>query len=102
MHTGRPSITVNPTGGKIPQGTNIVLHCEGSGKGSLVYTWMRMEHGREWSVIDNSNVNTYTTSVSGLYRCNVRNKAGSVVSEAAEVEVYGEYSICAAYMPLYI
>ena len=98
VYTGPPLITVNPTGGNIPLGTNVVLQCEASGKGSLVYSWVSMQTGRGWTVIDNSNTTTYTTSVTGLYRCNVRNEAGSVVSTAAAVEVYGMYSICAMYM----
>jgi len=91
-------ITVNPTGGNIPLGTNIVLHCEASGKGSLVYSWVTMQTGNGWTVIGSSNTTTFTTSVSGLYRCNVRNEAGSVVSSAAAVDVYGMRSTCVVCM----
>ena len=72
-------------------GYNVTLECEASGRGLLAYLWEKRESGGDWTIVDDSNTTTYTTSISGLYQCNVSNEAGSVVSNNATVNVYGEY-----------
>ncbi|XP_065918141.1 receptor-type tyrosine-protein phosphatase S-like isoform X3 [Dysidea avara] len=86
---GPPTFLVHPVGGDIPMGYNVTLECEASGRGLLAYLWEKRESGGDWTIVDDSNTTTYTTSISGLYQCNVSNEAGSVVSNSATVNVYG-------------
>ena len=69
--------------------------CRASGLGMLLYSWERSS-GSGWTTVSNDNTTSYTTNAvltSGqyMYRCNVSNEAGSVVSNSATVNVYGEY-----------
>jgi len=70
--------------------------CKASGLGTLVYSWERSSGGRsKWLTVSNNNTTSYsinTTLTIGkyIYRCRVRNEAGSVVSNNATVNVYGE------------
>ena len=58
-----------------------------------MYTWERRS-GRSWNTVTNRS--SYTTNSNMAvgqytYRCVVRNEAGSVMSNSATVNVYGEY-----------
>ena len=94
---GPPVITVHPTGGDVPLGRSITLMCGASGLGTLVYSWERSS-GSSWTTVSNDNTSytTNTTLTIGeyMYRCNVSNEAGSVVSNSATVNVYGECPHC--------
>jgi len=79
----------------VPLRGNITLTCRASGLGTLVYSWERSS-GSSWTTVSNDNTTSYTTNtrlVIGqyMYRCRVSNEAGSVVSNNAIVNVYGEY-----------
>ena len=92
--TGPPKITDHPTGGDVPMGRSITLMCRASGLGTLVYSWERRS-GSSWTAINNANRPSYTTNTNMAvgqysYRCVVRNEAGSVRSNRATVNVYGE------------
>ena len=68
--------------------------CRASGLGTLVYSWER-RFGRRWTTISDDNTASYTTDTTltigeYMYRCSVSNEAGSVVSNSATVNVYGE------------
>ena len=70
--------------------------CRASGVGTLVYSWERRSSGRRWTTVSNDNTTSYTTNTTltieeYMYRCRVSNEAGSVVSNSAMVNVYGEY-----------
>jgi len=70
--------------------------CRASGLGTLIYSWEIRRSGNSWTTIDNAERTSYTTSRSVavgqyMYRCNVNNEAGSVVSHYATVNVFGEY-----------
>ena len=94
MNVGPPVINNSPTGGNAPSGEAILLTCSGSGKGTLVFSWERSSGGSWITVVTNST--SYTTNSTlaigqYMYRCRVSNEAGSVVSNIATVNVYGEY-----------
>ena len=89
-------ITDQPTGGVVPMGQSITLMCTASVLG-LTYSWERNSSGSSWTTVSKDNTTSYTTDTtltSGqyMYRCRVRNEAGSVVSNSATVNVYGECS----------
>ena len=85
-----------------PKGTNnvamrrsIVLTCRANGQGMLEYSWAIKSSGK-WTAVSNDNTTSYTTDTTlaigqYMYRCRVSNDAGSVVSNNAIVNVYGEY-----------
>ena len=78
-------------------GRSITLMCRANGLGTLVYSWERRRSGSSWTTVSNDNTTSYTTDTTltigeYMYRCNVSNEAGSVVSNSATVNVYGEYS----------
>ena len=87
-------ITNHPTGGDVPEGRSITLTCTANGTGSLEYSWQRSS-GSNWTPVSSNNT-SYTTDTAlaigrYMYRCNVSNNDGSVVSNNAIVNVYGEY-----------
>jgi len=91
---GPPSIRTHPMDVNIPEGSTATLKCRANGRGTLMYSW---EIG-SWTLINNTNSPSYTTNRNMVvgqytYRCVVRNEAGSVVSNSATVNVYGEYCI---------
>ena len=70
--------------------------CRASGLGTLVYSWERISSDSSWTTVNNAEATSYTTSrrmAIGryMYRCRIINEAGSVVSNSATVNVYGEY-----------
>ena len=87
-------ITSHPSSSNdIPVGRSITLMCRASGLGTLVYSW---ERSSGWTTVSNDNTTSYTTDTTlaigqYMYRCRVSNDAGSVVSNDAIVNVYGEY-----------
>ena len=94
--TGPPMIIDHPMRNAVPIGGSITLMCRASGLGTLIYSWEIRHSGSSWTTIDNAKGTSYTTSRSVavgqyMYRCNVSNEAGSVVSDIATVNVYGEY-----------
>ena len=88
-------ILVHPGGGDVPMNGNIILISRASGLGTLEYSWER-NSGFAWIIVSNDNTTSYTTDTTlaigqYMYRCRVSNEAGSVVSNIATVNVYGEY-----------
>ena len=76
-------------------GRSITLMCRASGLGTIVYSWRGRSSGSSWTTVSNDNTTSYTTNTTlatGVYkyRCRVSNEAGSVVSNSATVNVYGE------------
>jgi len=93
---GPPEIIDHLTAGDVPMGRSITLMCRASGLGTLVYSWERRSSGSSWTTVSNDNTASYTTDTTltigqYMYRCNVSNEAGSVVSNSATVNVYGKY-----------
>ena len=91
MVTNHPS-----SSNDIPAGSNVTLICRASGLGTLVYSWERSSGSSSWTTVSNDNTTSYTTDTTlaigqYMYRCRVSNEAGSVVSNNAIVNVYGEY-----------
>ena len=94
VSTGPPEITNHPKGGDVPMGRSITLMCRASGLGKLVYSWEKRNSSSSssWTTISNDNTTLYTTDTTltigeYMYRCNVSNEAGSVVSNNATVTV---------------
>ena len=92
---GPPVVTGHPTGSDISIGKSVTLMCSASGLGTLIYSWERSS-GSNWTTVSNDNTTSYTTDTTlaigqYMYRCRVNNEAGSVVSNIATVNVYGEY-----------
>ena len=88
-------VTDHPESSDVPLRGSITLTCEASGMGTLVYSWERSSGGN-WTTVSNDNTTSYTTDTTlaigqYMYRCRVSNEAGSVVSNIATVNVYGEY-----------
>ena len=74
---------------------SISLFCMANSLGTLIYSWERSS-GSNWTTVSNDNTTSYTTDTTlaigqYMYRCRVSNDAGSVVSNIAIVNVYGEY-----------
>ena len=74
---------------------SISLFCMANSLGTLIYSWERSS-GSNWTTVSNDNTTSYTTDTTlaigqYMYRCRVSNDAGSVVSNIATVNVYGEY-----------
>ena len=97
VFTGPPTITHHPIHNNIVTvGRNVTFTCRASGLGTLLYSWERVSSNSDWTTVSNNNTTSYTTDATlaiGLYgyRCRVSNEAGSVVSNLAIVNVYGEY-----------
>ena len=90
-----PVILDHPESGDVPMNGNFNLMCRASGTGTLEYSWERSS-GSSWTTVSNDNTTLYTTDTTlaigqYMYRCRVSNEAGSVVSNIATVNVYGEY-----------
>ena len=88
-------ITYHPVNGDTPRRGSNTLTCKASGVGNLIYSWER-NSGGNWTTVSNDNTTSYTTDTTlaigqYMYRCRVSNEAGSVVSNNAIVNVYGEY-----------
>ena len=69
--------------------------CKANSFGTIVYSWERSS-GSNWTTVSNESTTSYTTDTTlaigqYMYRCRVSNDAGSVVSNIATVNVYGEY-----------
>ena len=93
MIEGHPS-----SSNDVPVGRSITLMCRAVGIGTLLYSWERSSGSNNWTTVSNDNTTSYTTDTTlaigqYMYRCRVRNDAGSVVSNEAVVDVYGEYCI---------
>ena len=70
--------------------------CRASSLGTLAYSWEQTSSNIDWTTVSNDNTTSYTTDATlaighYAYRCRVSNEAGSVVSNGAVVNVYGEY-----------
>ena len=95
-YLGPPIIRDHPKGtNDVAMGRSITLTCRGSGQGMLEYSWEIRSSGR-WTTISNTNTRSYTTDTTlaigqYMYRCRVSNDVGSVVSNNAIVNMYGEY-----------
>ena len=97
---GIPNIVQQPMGGDVLKKGNmkivtIILMCKAVGLGTLVYSWERSS-GSSWTTVSNDNTTSYTIDTTlaigqYMYRCRVSNDAGSVLSNNATVNVYGEY-----------
>ena len=92
-----PVVTDHPSSSNdVPLGRNLTLMCTASGLGTLEYSWESISSGRSWTTVSNDSTTSYTTDTTltigqYVYRCRVSNEAGSVVSNVAIVNVYGEY-----------
>ena len=69
---------------------------------SVPYSWERSSNGSSWTIVSDDNTTSYTTDTSlaigqYMYRCNVSNDGGSVVSNIAIVDVYGKYILIFVY-----
>ena len=92
-----PNITRHPVGESIVLGFSHTLMCSAIGSGTLRYSWERSSSGNSWTTVSGDNTTSYATDTSlaigeYMYRCNVSNEAGSIVSNIATVIVYGEYA----------
>ena len=91
-----PVVTDHPSHDNVPVGKSIDLVCRASSLGDVRYSWERKIPGKRWRTVSNDNTTSYTTDTTlaigqYMYRCRVRNEAGSIVSNKAIVYVYGEY-----------
>ena len=84
-------ITTHPSSIDVPVGNNFTLSCQAGGYGSLLFSWEKFSGG-SWRVVDNTTEYTASTKTDGqvTYRCTVTNEAGSVASDIANINVYGE------------
>ena len=95
-------VTHHPTSSsEVPVERNVTLTCGASGLGTMVYSWERSS-GSNWTTVSDDDTTSYTTDTTlaigqYMYRCRVSNEAGSVVSNIATVDVYGEYYVYVYY-----
>ena len=78
----------------MPIKKSISLFCMANSLGTIMYSWERSS-GSNWTTVSNVNITSYTTDTTlaigqYIYRCRVSNEVGSVVSNIATVNVYGE------------
>ena len=88
-------VTDHPGSSDVPLRGSVTLRCNATAVGTLVYSWERSSGG-SWTTVSNDNTTSYTTDTTlaigqYMYRCRVSNEAGSVASNVATVNVYGEY-----------
>ena len=97
MIIGPPCITTHPRSQLITIAMTIMLNCEGTGGGSIIYHWETSKiNGGQWMNISNSNSKTLVVrnlDQSQQYRCVVSNEAGSASSDAATVIVLSKCAI---------
>ena len=77
------------------------LTCEATGPGNITYQWekyqsisnlwVRISSGIVNSKAPNLTFSLITQEDEGVYRCNISNYDGSVISSNATITVYGEY-----------
>ena len=97
-YLGPPIIKDHPKRrSEVSIGKSIALTCKGKGQGMLEYSWEIRSNGK-WTTISNSNTRSYNIAATLAigeyrYRCRVNNDAGSVMSNSAIVNVYGEYCL---------
>ena len=89
-------VTHHPTSSSdVPVGRSITLTSGASGLGAVVYSWERSS-GSNWTTVSNDYTTSYSTDATlaigqYMYMCRVSNEAGSVMSNIAIVNIYGEY-----------
>ena len=100
-YSGSPVITAHPSSVDVPVGNNFTLSCQAGGHGSLLFSWEKFSGG-SWHVVDTGNTTEYTatTTTAGqvTYKCIVTNEAGSVTSDIANINIYGEV-VCLRHVP---
>ena len=91
LHTGPPTITIQPTSQLSTIGMTIILNCKGIGRGSLTYRWEQRQQGNRWGT-SGSNSSTLTIrniQNSNEFRCTVSIEAGSTTSHPAGITILG-------------
>ena len=87
-------ITTQPISSSVPIRGNVTLRCLASGQAPMFFTWETYNDISNWHPVDTSNTTLYTvrTETDGtfMYRCRVENEAGSVISDEASIDVFGE------------
>ena len=83
----------------------IVLKCEGTGRGSIIYHWetSKINEGQWMNISDSDSrrLDVSNLEQSQQYRCVVSNEAGSTRSDVATVTVLSKsIIICVMYMIL--
>jgi hypothetical protein len=82
-----PSITGQPAGLAVCSGQEGTFTVVAEGTGPLSYQWQRDEDGT-WADIDDAELQSYTTSTAGNYRCIVSGACSpSAVSDAATLTI---------------
>ena len=86
---GPPFIKKPRSNNNVPlkEGSSYTISCKAVGYGPPTYYWERKD-SKKWITVDRTNRPYFTTAITGQYRCNVTNEAGSVVSPV--ITVYGE------------
>ena len=86
-------VAVYPKNVTIEIGRDVTIICKPSFLGTLVYTWERRRHDKVWTVVNDENSTSYTTSSFGQYRCKVFNGIKAIVSDVAIVMVHPQGSL---------
>ena len=93
MDTGPPLFLGHPTSHIVTVGMTVSLYCNVSGI-KVSFVWERMSNGGKWSRIRNSHSYKYDVSniqQSQHYRCIAGNPAGTIISEAAIIQVLSKH-----------
>jgi len=98
VSTGPPTITIHPISQLINVSMSVVLNCEGTSRGSIMYQWQTYNKRRQWyNIRSNANGKIFTKcnlQESQQYRCIASNKAGSTISNKANVTVLSKLFLC--------
>ena len=97
--SGPPTITQNPGAAKVKSGSEAIFTCTASSDLPMKFSWQKSGSGNISSAITDDpsgNSSTLTlkpvsTADAGSYTCIVSNDAGSVTSNAANLEITGGY-----------
>ena len=93
--TGPPVFLAHPASHIVTVGMTVSLYCNVSGI-RVSYAWERRSNGGKWSRIRNSGSYKYDVRnirQSQQYRCISGNRAGTIISNAATIQVLSKYNI---------
>ena len=94
--TGPPIFLTHPFSHIVTVNTDVTLYCNVSSAVEVAFIWERSIDGSSWSRIYNTQNYMYVVRnirQTQQYRCVAGNDAGTLISNAATIEVLSKYTI---------